>query len=257
MSAFSNDPAHPGVRSWRRSPAGRAGAISAMLLIGAIALGLGGFGVWTMVAGIGDGPAPGLGIFVVLVGAFMGMLAWYVGRAAIGSARFSIAISDRGIDLQLPRMRSLMHRPPRFEGHIAWSALAGMTTRLEAYRSQGMAVVQRTWWLRNRDGSTVLLFSDLAPGTGEGLPELAMTPLAQEISARGGLAISELPMAEGKSGLLGAWFTRPPAIDAPPMSEAEQQPVARAIRRMRGITRAVILIIACVVLVGLAARWFG
>lgn len=228
-----------------------------MLLIGAIALGLAGFGVWTMVAGIGDGPAPGLGIFMALVGAFMGMMAWYVGRAAIGSARFSIAISDRGIDLQLPPMRSLMHRPPHFEGHIAWSALADMTTRLEAYRWQGMAAVQRTWWLRGKDGSTILLFSELATGAEQGLAELAMTPLAQEISARGGLGISELPMVEGKSGLLNAWFTRPPAMDAAPISEAELQRVGRAIRRMRRITHAIILIIAFVVLVSLAARSFG
>jgi hypothetical protein len=228
-----------------------------MLLFGATAVGFVGYGVWIMVAGIGDGPAPGLGIFVALVGAFMGMLAWYVGRAAVGSARFSIAISDRGIDLQLPRMRSLMHRPLRFEGHVAWSALAGMTTRLEAYRSQGMAAVQRTWWLRGKDGSTILLFSELATGAGQGLAELAMTPLVREISTRGGLAISELPMAEGKGGLLGAWFTRPPAMDDAPMSEADQQRAVRAVRRMGWITLGIILILALVILVGLAARRFG
>jgi len=257
LSAFSDDAVHPGVRSWRRSPAGRAGAILATLVIGAIALGFVGVGLWIVVAGIGDGPAPGLGIFLSLAGAFMGMLAWYVGRAAIGSGTFTIAISDTGIDLRLPRMRSLMHRPPRFEGHIAWSALAGMTTRLEAYRSQGLGVVQRTWWLRKHDGSTILLFSELASGAEQGLAELAMTPLAQEISTRGRLAIAELPMAEGKGGLLGAWFARPPAMDAAPIGAAGQQRVARAIGRMGWITRALILIIAFVALVRFAATFFG
>ena len=257
MSAFSDDPVRPGVRSWRRSPAGRAGAILAMLVIGAIALGCVGLGLWIMAAGISAGPAPGLGIFLGLAGAFMGMLAWYAGRAAIGSGRFAIAISDMGIDLRLPRMRSLIHRPPRFEGRIAWSALAGMTTRLEAYRSQGLGVVQRTWWLRKNDGSTILLFSELASGADQGLAELAMTPLAREISTRGALAIIELPMAEGKGGLLGAWFTRPPAMDAAPIGQAGRQRVARAIGRMGWITRALILIVAFLALVRFASTFFG
>lgn len=219
MQVFADDPEHPGRRVWRRSRAGAAGSGIVMLLciVGAVMMA---YAAVTLVSPAGAIPL-GLCAF------FMLALAAYVRRDRRGKAGGAILLDEDGITLDLPRDRSLAHHAPAFHGTIRRDAVASVAHRLEGYGAQGLAMVQRSYWLVLRSGPPLLLFEDRGIGSAQATDP--MMPLAEEIAQRCGLPLVERPMARGRGGILGAWFARGPALDAPPMTERAQRWIWRRV----------------------------
>ncbi|MEN7536990.1 hypothetical protein [Aurantiacibacter flavus] len=186
--------------------------------------------------------------FVVLFALFLlcAGLAQYVWRNARGFWKGWVAADAEGIAYHLPRDRSLVHRPPAAEGRYAWATVDRLETRLEGYRSQLMAMVQRTYWLVPREGTKLLLFEDRALDTPYAIRrgEDAFAKLAQI----GAVPMVEAAMVEGRGGLLGAWFTAPPADDAPALGPDGE----RSLWRRAGMTGRLAGLALLVVLVAMA-----
>ncbi|WP_375397712.1 hypothetical protein [uncultured Sphingomonas sp.] len=144
MTGFIDDKHNPGVRLWRKGWARAIFSGVMAVFIGTLALGMTGLALWLMVAMRGG---VGIGLFMAAIAAFQWALVAYVWRDSRGRRGGRIAISDAEIDLVLPANRSLIYRPPACRAHLAWSEVAGVSTRLEAYGAQGMAMLQRPYWL--------------------------------------------------------------------------------------------------------------
>jgi len=219
MQAFADDPEHPGRRIWRHSRAGAVGSAIVLLLcvVGAALLT---YVALTLVPLAGAIP---LGLCA------LGMLALaaYVRRDRRGKAGGAILLDEDGLTLDLPRDRSLAHHAPAFHGTIRRDALASVAHRLEGYGAQGLAMVQRSYWLVLRSGPPLLLFEDRGIGSAQATDP--MMPLAEEIARRCGLPLIERPMARGCGGILGAWFAQGPALDAPAMTDRAQRWIWRRV----------------------------
>jgi len=212
MQSFADDPDQPGRRIWKHSSAGAIWSGIVMLLCLAMA------GMLLYVAIALVPPAGGLALGAGAL--FMLALAHYVRRDRGGKTGCVIALTGRGILLDLPRDRSLAHHAPAWRGEIDWARIASLDHRLEAYGAQGLAMVQRSYWLVLTAGAPLLLFEDR--GIGSPQETESMMGLAEEIAERGGFPLVERPMARGRGGILGAWFARGPALDAPPMADGVQ-----------------------------------
>ena len=95
--------------------------------------------------------------------------------------------------------------------------LAGLT---EAYRSLGMAMVQRAYVLSRKQGDKIFLFEDRALGTPIETP--MVTQIAEAIVARAHVPLHDLGMVEGCGGLLAVWGTHAPDWAAPSLPLAQQ-----------------------------------
>jgi hypothetical protein len=216
MPRFADHPDRPGARIWKR-PAGGAifSGIVALLCFGG-ALGM------SIVALFALGPEEQLpvGIIVGLCALVMVALGFYVWRDMQGKRGGRIILTDRGIELDLKRNRSLAHRSPPFKGEIIWRDIVSLDHRLEAYGAQGLAMMQRSYWLVPRSGAPILLFEDR--GIDSPQETEPMTPVFEEIAKRGRIGMVELGMARGRGGIMGAWFAKAPAHDAQIMSPQDQ-----------------------------------
>ncbi|HEY6993716.1 MAG TPA: hypothetical protein VH397_08400 [Xanthobacteraceae bacterium] len=67
--------------------------------------------------------------------------------------------------ITLPATRSLIHRLPAQRLTIPYNDIAAIETRLEHYRSLGMAQMQRAYALRRRGGDLIFRFEDRALAT--------------------------------------------------------------------------------------------
>lgn len=215
MQRFADDPDHPGRRIWKRSGSG-AGAIASAIVMLLCVVGA------AMLAYVAATLVPPTDAIPLGLGAlFMLALAAYVRRDRRGKASGTILLDDDGLTLDLPCDRSLAHHSPAFRGTIHREAIASVAHRLEGYGAQGLAMVQRSYWLVLRSGPPLLLFEDRGIGSAQATDPMMM--LAEEIAQRCGLPLIERPMARGRGGILGAWFARGPALDAAPMSERAQR----------------------------------
>jgi len=174
-------------------------------------------------------------------------LAQYVWRNARGFWQGWVAADEHGIAFSLPRDRSLVHRPAAIDGRLAWDAIARLETRLEAYRSQLMAMIQQTYWLVPNAGGRILLFEDRALNT----PYAIRRGQAAfgKIAALGKVEIVEEQMVSGGGGLLGAWFTMAPTQAAANLNEQQKRTVwqrAGMTGRLGGM--AVFVVLAAIVM---------
>lgn len=216
-ATFVDDPASPGLRVWRRSgaPAIVSGAACALFIL--LALGL-----WTWAPTLGDEtlawPLFATGLVILAFAALM----W---RDMIGKRGARIVFDADSATFSLPRGRSLIHRPPAVRSRIRFADMVAVETRLEAY---GSLMRQRTYRLVPRDGPPIFLFEDRAVGTRMATPSLRA--VAEEIASRAGLELTELPAAEGRAGLLGAWFASPPAWSDAGMTDTRKHILATRAR---------------------------
>jgi hypothetical protein len=216
MDGFADHPDRPGVRIWRR-PRGAAILSTAMAL-----LCLGGAVAFVAVIPLVEPPQdrPAIALTVGILALFLLALAAYLRRDAIGKRGGTIILTATGIELDMPAHRSLAHRPPAFHGSFFWTGIASFDHRLEAYGAQGLGMVQRSYWLVPRTGAPLLLFEDRGIASSVATP--SMMPLFREMARAGGMKVVERGMARGRGGLLGAWFARGPALDAPTMPAQAQ-----------------------------------
>lgn len=214
---FTDDTQRPGSRIWQRSGSAIIGGAVTAVLFALLTLGA------KILAGLwfASGALQGVGM-LLLVLAFIGVMSGltrYIWRDMQGKRPTSIRLDAQGITLHLPAGRSLIHAPPRCKTTIAWQDVSAIETRLEVYRAQGMANMQRAYRLVRRTRAPIFLFEQRAIGTG--LEGPSMQALATEIAERADVSLSDLGMVRGRGGILGAWFTAPAPWTAAPLSPSE------------------------------------
>ncbi|MBC7841536.1 MAG: hypothetical protein H7099_04465, partial [Gemmatimonadaceae bacterium] len=214
---FRDDPQHPGERVWRRSAWGAVGSGTVLVLcvvLGAamtIALAI------TFANGALHGLAQQLGgaALVLGIGGAMTALSSLLWRDMRGKRAQAIRLSNAGLTLHLPAGRSLIHNPPGCSETVPWSDVTAIETRLEAYVSQGLTNLQRVYRLIRRSGDPIFLFEER--GLQTNIASAPMDALAEEIARRAKLRITDRGMAQGRGGILGAWFAAPPSWSAEPL----------------------------------------
>ena len=162
-----------------------------------------------------------LGLFIFALAALMSGLALYVLRDLVGKWGLRVALAPDGVRLDLPAGRSLIHRPPAQHLTIPYADIAGLETRLEAYGTLGMEMMQRAFVLRRKSGELIFLCEERALATG--FASSMFGRVVEELAARAGVQVSDLGMAEGRGGLLGVWGTHAPDWAAPALSPERQR----------------------------------
>jgi hypothetical protein len=185
-----------------------------------------------------------LGALSLALAAFMAALTDYVVKDFRGKWGLRVALEPDTLVLDLPVGRSLIHHPPAQHLKIPYGEIEAIESRLEAYGTLGMALLQRAYVLHRKNGQLIFLFEDRAIDTQFG--SAMFTKLAADIAARAGAPLRDLGMAEGRGGFLAVWGTHAPDWAAPPL------PVARQIRMRRRAaitgTLAIVVIVLALVL---------
>jgi hypothetical protein len=166
-----------------------------------------------------------LGLFVTAVAVFMLVLTRYVWRDCKGKWGLRVELEAYAAKFDLPSGRSLIHRPPTQHLTISYADIEAIEMRLEAYRSQGMAIMQRAYVLRRKSGELIFLFEERALATPFAVP--MSSGIVAELVAKAGVKLRDLGMVEGRGGLLGAWGTHAPEWAAPSLSPARQRQLWR------------------------------
>ena len=189
-------------------------------------------------------------VFIVApVACIMGGLTGYVGRDLRGKWGLRVVLDSQSLMLDLPRGRSLIHRPPAQHLTIPYSDIDAIETRLEAYGSLGMELMQRAYVLRRKNGDLIFLFEDRAIKTP--LESETFPKLAADIAARAGVPLRDLGMVEGGGGFLAVWGTHAPDWAAPSL------PLARQMRIWRHVTVTGSLAIAIIFIALFVRLWLG
>ena len=161
-----------------------------------------------------------LAAFMTLLACFMAGLDGYVGKDLRGKWGLRVVLEQDALVLDLPAWRSLIHHPPALHARIRYDEIAAIETRLEAFLSLQMGIMQRAYVLHLKSGQLIFLFEDRAIGTPMETP--VFTKLAADIAARAGVPLRDLGMNEGGGGFLGVWDTHAPDWAAPAPSKARQ-----------------------------------
>jgi hypothetical protein len=161
------------------------------------------------------------GLIALACAILMTPLARYVLRDLRANLGLRIVLGADTVTLDLPARRSLIHRPPAQHVALPYSDIAAVETRLEAFRTWGMAIIQRAYVLRRRDDALIFLFEERALATG--LASSMFGAIAHELAARSGAAVKDLGMAEGDGGVLAVWGTHAPGWAAPALSPERQR----------------------------------
>jgi hypothetical protein len=186
-----------------------------------------------------------IGAFLGLISGFSVALAVHCLRDARAKHGLSIRAGADGLELRLPAARSLVRTLRAERRSVAWSEIAAIETRLEAYRSLGMANMQRAYVLRLSAGELIFLGEDRALGTNIATAMLAN--LVARLRERSPIELIDRGMAEGRGGLLGVLFTA-----APPWA-AENLHVDLQARLWRAATRPALIMLLVPLLVLLAS----
>lgn len=186
----------------------------------------------------------GLGLFMGAVACFCAGLTAYVWRDYRGKAGLRIVLDRDAVHFDLPAGRSLIHRLQAQRLTVPYADIAAIETRLEAYRSFGMANMQRAYALRGKTGEAVFLFEDRALATG--LETSFFGDLANRLAERAGVPLRDLGMVEGHGGFLAVWGASAMAWTAPPLPAERQARLWRKAAitgRLLGVFSAIILLI--------------
>jgi hypothetical protein len=240
MSLTSQDhPTAPQGKVWRLSSApmvqsgigvAMLGSTTAFLFV--MAISMVGFAGWRV------------GIGMMAMAAFCGLLVLYVWRDMLGKRPWRIDIEPDGVTLDLPANRSLIHRPPACKTTVPVSDIAAIETRLEVYKGFGGSMMQRPYRLLRKDGEGIFLFEERALDTR--MATASLRPVAEDIASRTGAPFKDLGMASANSGLLGVWFVRAPDWNAAALPPEEAARLERGVR-VTGILALLAFLVAVVV----------
>jgi hypothetical protein len=184
-------------------------------------------------------------VFVVApLACFMAGLTAYVAKDLRGKRGLRVALEADSLVLDLPDGRSLIHHLPALRMKIPYADIEAIESRLEAYGSLGMEMMQRAYGLRRKNAELIFLFEDRAIGTP--FESALFTKLAADIAARAGVPLRELGMVEGGGGVLGVWGTRAADWTAPALSPARQYQMWRRVA-MTGALPIPVIVIAFLV----------
>jgi hypothetical protein len=183
-----------------------------------------------------------LGVLILAPAAcFLAGLTGYVARDLRGKWGLRVALGTQSLMLDLPAGRSLIHRPAAQHTTIPYADVEAIETRLEAYGSLGMKMMQRAYVLRRKSGELIFLFEDRAIGTP--LENPLFPRLAADIAERAGIPLRDLGMVEGDGGLLAVWGTHAPDWAAPALPLARQYRIWRHVA-ITGTLSIVVIVVA-------------
>jgi hypothetical protein len=179
-------------------------SLLSLALIASLALAMSGLFAYVVLF---SSPLPFGGLYWDLMGllalalssSFVIALTHYLARDVIGKWRGHIALTSAHLELDLAAHRSLIHEPPRLQAAVPYAHITCVETRLEGYRSFGLAMIQRSYRLRRRFGEPILLFEQRALGTN--IQTASLDALAREIATSAKAPIDDLGMVEGKAGI--------------------------------------------------------
>ena len=169
----------------------------------------------------------GLGLFMLGCTAAIGWLVAYVWRDAATKWGMHVAFDAARALFHLPAARGLTRHLPNFSATVEYAAMAAVETRLEAYRSMGMAAMQRAYALRLKSGELIFLGEDR--GLGSSVAQVGVGVLAAELARRAAIGITDLGMAEGKGGVLMVAGAAAPGWDSPTLPGAAQARLWRSV----------------------------
>ena len=184
------------------------------------------------------------GWIVAAVASFVAGLTGYVLRDLRGKWGLRVELLPDRMVLDLPAGRSLIHRPVAQHLTIPYTDVDAVETRLEAYPSLGMEMMQRAYVLSGKQGDRIFLFEDRALGSP--LENPTYSKIAVAITERARVPLRDLGMVEGRGGLLAAWGTSAPDWAAPSLPLAQQLRIWRHVATT-GTLAVSIVIIAVVV----------
>lgn len=182
-----------------------------------------------------------LGFFILAVACFCAGLSAYVWRDFKGKRGLRVVFDHDTVTLDLPATRSLIHRLPTQRVTIPYNEIMAVETRLEAYRSLGMAQMQRAYSLRRKRGDLVFLFEDRALATS--LETSLFGGIATALAARAGVPLRDLGMVEGGGGFLAVWGTRAPDWAAPSLALDRQSRLSRHAAATGAVGAAIVAVI--------------
>lgn len=174
----------------------------------------------------------------------------YVARDMRGKWGLRVALDADRLVLDLPAGRSLIHHPPAQHLTIPYADIEAVETRLEAYRTVGMGLMQRAYALHRKGAELIFLFEDRALGTP--YESTMFGKLAADIASRAGVPVRNLGMVEGKGGVLAVWGTHAPDWAAPSLSAARQRKLWRAARVTGTLSLAIVIVAVVLRLLTLA-----
>lgn len=181
-----------------------------------------------------------LGAFIAALACFMAALTGHVMRDLRGKWGLRVELMADRVVLDLPAGRSLIHRPTAQHLTIPYGDIDAVETRLEAYPSQGMEMMQRAYVLSRKQGERIFLFEDRALGTP--LETLMVANFAAAIAARAAVPLRDLGMVEGRGSVLSVWGTHTPDWAAPSLPIAQQARIWRHVWATGAFAIAVIII---------------
>jgi hypothetical protein len=159
-------------------------------------------------------------LMVMACTCLMAALVGYVGRDLAGKWGLRLVLYNNAVALDLPSGRSLINRPPTQHLTVPYADIEAIETRLEAYGSLGMEIMQRAYVLRRKSGGLIFLFEDRALGTG--MQSAVFGNIAADLAYRAGVPLRDLGMVEGKGGVLAVWGTHGVDWAAPSLPLARQ-----------------------------------
>jgi len=220
---LQDDPSVPHRRVWRRSSWGAVGSGLAAMLLGLLTLFL---LVMVILVARMSGELLMSTFSLAMVGA-MAALTAYVWRDMRGKMGGLIILDEASLTLRLAGGRSLIHNPPSCRETVPFGDVEAVETRLEAYGAQAMSMMQRAYRLKRRGKPAIFLFEERALGTR--MTGQSLQAIAAEIASRAGVPLNDLGMAQGRGGILGAWFTSAPDWSAVIVPAVEQAAIWRRV----------------------------
>ncbi len=161
-----------------------------------------------------------VGLVCAALACFMAGLTGYVGRDLRGRWGLRVVLDADAVTLDLPAGRSLIHRPPAQHLIVPYGDIEAIETRLEAYGSLGMTMMQRAYVLHRRNGALIFLFEERALATV--LESAFFYDLVAALAARAGVGVRDLGMVAASGGFLAVWGTHTADWAAPSLPLALQ-----------------------------------
>jgi hypothetical protein len=189
-----------------------------------------------------------VGLFITVIAFFCAGLSVYAWRDFRGKFGLRVVFDRDAVTFDLPATRSLIHHLPAQRLTIPYNEIAAIETRLEAYRSLGMAQMQRAYALRRRSGDLIFLFEDRALAAP--LKTSLFEDVAAKLAARAGVPLRDVGMVKGGGGFLGVWGTRAPDWSVPSLGLDRQT----RLWRHAAVTGAVGVAIIAAIMLGLVLR---
>lgn len=189
----------------------------------------------------------GMALFLLALTGFLMTLCRMVTRDYMMKNSWRISLGPVNAWFHLPLRRLLYGPAPRMSGPLPYSAIRAIEWREEAFRTMGMATINRVYAIRLKSGGLILLGEDRPIPKTYDYTTLAGNA-ARALAQKAGAPLRQVQMAEGNGGFLTLWGTQrpdwPDGADAALLTEEDE----RLIRRNHRLTQ-LVPVIACAVIV--------